>query len=148
MDESSLARDLNLKSVHLMNDLEAVARAVPVLRALDLLTLNKGEAVLNGPSQSSRRGRVWVNPFSPGMTHSMWRTAPRVGTVISRRQRSGKFVCLSTCCRVSVTSESSVSVPESAFPTFTNIFAMKRKKRKGPKLLNRSRPSKQIRQES
>jgi len=49
MDESSLARDLNLKSVHLMNDLEAVARAVPVLRALDLLTLNKGEAVLNGP---------------------------------------------------------------------------------------------------
>ena len=29
MDESSLATDLNLKSVHLMNDLEAVARAVP-----------------------------------------------------------------------------------------------------------------------
>src|SRR2546423_9358898 len=40
MDESSLARDLNLKSVHLMNDLEAVARPVPVLLALNLLTLN------------------------------------------------------------------------------------------------------------
>jgi glucokinase len=49
MDESSLAKDLNLKSVHLMNDLEAVARAVPVLRALDLLTLNEGEPVLKGP---------------------------------------------------------------------------------------------------
>ncbi|PYX80648.1 MAG: glucokinase [Acidobacteria bacterium] len=49
MDESSLAKDLNLKSVHLMNDLEAVARAVPVLRMLDLLTLNEGEPVLNGP---------------------------------------------------------------------------------------------------
>ena len=49
MDESSLARDLNLKTVHLMNDLEAVARAVPVLRALDLMTLNEGTPVLNGP---------------------------------------------------------------------------------------------------
>jgi glucokinase len=49
MDERSLASDLNLKSVHLMNDLEAVARAVPVLRASDLLTLNEGEPVLKGP---------------------------------------------------------------------------------------------------
>jgi len=49
MDETSLARDLNVKTVHLMNDLEAVARAVPVLRALDLITLNEGVPVLNGP---------------------------------------------------------------------------------------------------
>ena len=49
MDESSLARDLNLKTVHLMNDLEAVARAVPVLRADDLITLNEGTPVLHGP---------------------------------------------------------------------------------------------------
>src|SRR5258707_6124317 len=48
MDESSLARDLNLKSVHLMNDLEAVARSVPVLRPIDMLTLNQGEAVPRG----------------------------------------------------------------------------------------------------
>jgi len=48
MDEISLARDLNLKSVHLMNDLEAVARAVPVLRAIDLITLNEGQAVTKG----------------------------------------------------------------------------------------------------
>jgi glucokinase len=49
MDESSLARDLHLKSVHLMNDLEAVARAVPVLRPADLVTLNEGEPVRNAP---------------------------------------------------------------------------------------------------
>src|SRR6266478_5725534 len=49
MDETSLARDLNLKTVHLMNDLEAVARAVPVLRALDLIALNEGVPVLNAP---------------------------------------------------------------------------------------------------
>jgi glucokinase len=49
MDEKSLARDLNLKAAHLMNDLEAVARAVPALRSEDVLTINKGEAVTHGP---------------------------------------------------------------------------------------------------
>jgi glucokinase len=49
MDEKTLAKDLNLKSVHLLNDLEAVARAVPALRAVDLITINKGEPVANGP---------------------------------------------------------------------------------------------------
>jgi glucokinase len=48
MDEISLAKDLNLNSVHLMNDLEAVARAVPVLRAIDLVTLNEGRPVPKG----------------------------------------------------------------------------------------------------
>jgi glucokinase len=49
MDESSLKAELKLKSVHLMNDLEAVARAVPVLRPEDLITLNQGNPVPNGP---------------------------------------------------------------------------------------------------
>jgi len=49
MDESSLATDLNLTAVHLLNDLEAVARSVPVLRDADLITINEGEPVANGP---------------------------------------------------------------------------------------------------
>jgi glucokinase len=49
MDEESLKTELHLKSVHLMNDLEAVARAVPVLRSKDLITLNQGEPVPHGP---------------------------------------------------------------------------------------------------
>src|SRR5215470_16960490 len=49
MDEASLARDLGLESVHLMNDLEAVARAVPILRPSDVVTLNHGQPVPNGP---------------------------------------------------------------------------------------------------
>jgi len=49
LDESTLANDLNLKAIHLMNDLEAVARAVPALRAEDMITINKGEPVANGP---------------------------------------------------------------------------------------------------
>ena len=49
MDEDSLNAELSLKSVHLINDLEAVARAVPVLRSKDLITLNQGEPVPHGP---------------------------------------------------------------------------------------------------
>jgi len=48
IDEASLARDLNFKFVHLMNDLEAVARAVPILRASDVTTVNVGQPVLKG----------------------------------------------------------------------------------------------------
>src|SRR4029450_9885057 len=48
IDEASLARDLNFKFVHLMNDLEAVARAVPILRASDVSTLNVGHPVPKG----------------------------------------------------------------------------------------------------
>ena len=49
MDEATLARDLNLKSARLMNDLEAVAHSVPVLQAADRVTLNEGEPVAKGP---------------------------------------------------------------------------------------------------
>jgi len=48
IDQVSLARDLNLKSVHLLNDLEAVARSVPILRPIDIATLNVGKPVLKG----------------------------------------------------------------------------------------------------
>jgi len=49
LDEGTLANDLDLKAAHLMNDLEAVAHAVPSLRAQDVITINKGEPVSNGP---------------------------------------------------------------------------------------------------
>lgn len=48
MDEVSLARDLNLKSVRLMNDLEAVAKAIPYLGSGDIHTLNAGQPVPHG----------------------------------------------------------------------------------------------------
>ena len=49
LDEETLANDLDLKAAHLMNDLEAVARAVPALRAEDMITINKGQPVESGP---------------------------------------------------------------------------------------------------
>jgi len=48
MDETSLASHLRITSVHLMNDLQAVARSIPVLRPADIVTLNQGEPVRNG----------------------------------------------------------------------------------------------------
>src|SRR5215467_6523440 len=48
MDEASLAKDLNLESVRLINDLEAVARAIPTLRPSDVRTLNVGQPVPKG----------------------------------------------------------------------------------------------------
>ena len=50
IEDKSLAQELNLslKSVHLINDLEAIARAVPILRPSDVNTVNTGEAVPRG----------------------------------------------------------------------------------------------------
>jgi glucokinase len=50
IEETSLARELNLnvKSVHLINDLEAIARAIPILRPSDVETINTGEPVHRG----------------------------------------------------------------------------------------------------
>ena len=46
IEERSLAQDLNLDTKHVkaMNDLEAIARAVPILRPTDVVTINSGEA--------------------------------------------------------------------------------------------------------
>jgi glucokinase len=50
IQDAALAKELNLsvKSIHLINDLEAVARAVPILRPSDVCTLNPGEPVPRG----------------------------------------------------------------------------------------------------
>ncbi len=45
VDQASLAKELNLKAVHLLNDLEAIACAVPGLRPEDVDTLSAGEPV-------------------------------------------------------------------------------------------------------
>jgi len=50
IEETSLAQELNinLKAVHLINDLEAIARAVPILRPSDTAAINTGEPVPKG----------------------------------------------------------------------------------------------------
>ena len=48
MDEAYLREALNLSSVHLLNDLEAIAQAIPLLKGRDLRTLNKGNPLSTG----------------------------------------------------------------------------------------------------
>ena len=48
LDEGALARAFKLTSVRLLNDLEAIAYAVPNLQPADLHTLNAGEAAPGG----------------------------------------------------------------------------------------------------
>jgi glucokinase len=49
IEETALAQALKLNpnSVHLINDLEAIAWAVPILRPIDVQTINPGEIVRN-----------------------------------------------------------------------------------------------------
>jgi len=48
IDEAQLKKKLNLQSVLLLNDLEATAQGVPLLKAEDLHCLNKGEPIHGG----------------------------------------------------------------------------------------------------
>jgi glucokinase len=50
MEETGLAQALNLAphAVHLINDLEAIARSIPVLRPNDIETINVGEEIPKG----------------------------------------------------------------------------------------------------
>ncbi len=48
ISQTQLAESLNISTVHLLNDLVAVAQAVPHLKATDLHTLNQGEAAPGG----------------------------------------------------------------------------------------------------
>jgi glucokinase len=48
VDQAAMAKALNLRAVHLLNDLEAIAWAVPELRPEDVDTLSAGEPVARG----------------------------------------------------------------------------------------------------
>src|SRR5260370_15368324 len=60
IEDRSLAQELNLnlKSVHLINDLEAIARAVPILRSIDVITINSGEPGPKGTRAGGARATV------------------------------------------------------------------------------------------
>jgi glucokinase len=49
VDETELARALRFSHVRLLNDLDAIAHAVPVLDQSDLHTLHRGDPVSHGP---------------------------------------------------------------------------------------------------
>jgi glucokinase len=48
LEEEGMRQALNLSSVHLLNDLEAIAQAIPSLKECDLYTLNEGNPISGG----------------------------------------------------------------------------------------------------
>jgi glucokinase len=48
MEETQLQQELHIPSVRLLNDLDAIAHAVPYLESQDLHTINEGQAVSGG----------------------------------------------------------------------------------------------------
>jgi len=56
VDRASIARELNLEAVDLLNDLEAIANAIPGLRPADVVTLSAGTPV----------GQANIAVFAPG----------------------------------------------------------------------------------
>ena len=132
MDEESLKAELSLKSVHLMNDLEAVARAVPVLRSKDLITLNQGEPIPHGPIAIIAPGTGLGESFLTWDGSRYQAHSSEGGHSDFAPPTSVKSVCLNSCWSDSITWGWNVSARESEFPISTNIFATWKKYRKGP----------------
>jgi glucokinase len=134
MDENSLKAELRLKSVHLMNDLEAVARGVPGLRSNDLITLSQGDPIPEGPIAITAPGT------GLGESFLTWD-----GSRCPEHRSEG------ACCDFAPTDKRQIRLlefmlerfdpvgvepvaPESAFPISTNIFVMSKKYGKRPML--------------
>lgn len=64
MDETQLQEALNLSSVRLLNDLDAIAHAVPFLEPADLHILNEGQPPPGGPFGLAQGGAIAV--IAPG----------------------------------------------------------------------------------
>ena len=105
VEENSLAQELNLGKdyVKTINDLEAIARAVPILRPNDVVTINNGEASRGEPSRLLHLVRDLVNRSSLGKDRGIKLTAPRAVTPILLQPTSGKSACSNTCLRSSTT---------------------------------------------
>jgi len=105
IDENSLAQELNLdkESIHVMNDLEAIARAVPILRPNDVVTINNGKAIAQGTIAVIAPGTGLGGPSSLGMGRGIKLIAPKAVTPISLHATNGKSACSNTCLRSSIT---------------------------------------------
>jgi glucokinase len=82
LEEQKLGHALNLKTVYLLNDLEALAYAVPILESEDLLTLNKGNPVAEGTiaviAPGTGLGEAFLT-FEKGGANSRYRSHPSEG---------------------------------------------------------------------
>jgi len=105
IEDISLARELNLnlKSVFLINDLEAIARAVPILRPSDVVTINSGEGVPRGAIAVIAPGTGLGESFLTWDGSVISLIAPRVGMRTLLRPMRDRYVFSNTCSSGSIT---------------------------------------------
>ena len=149
MDETTLVEDLNLKAAHVMNALQTVARAVPALRAEDMITINQGEPVANGSIAIIAPGTGLGESFltwdgSHYSAHCSERGHSDFAPTDERQIRLLHYLLP----RFKGTWEWSVSALESVFGIFMNFFAMRKRLPNGRKLLSRSYPQRITRKRS
>ncbi len=101
MDEKDLQDALHIPSVRLLNDLDAIAHAVPYLDKRDLSTINEGQAAPEGAMAVIAPGTGLGEAFltwngSSYQTHSSEGCQLRTHLL---RQRLSQYLCLSERCR-------------------------------------------------
>src|SRR5262249_55247645 len=97
LDEAGLADALNLRMVHLFNDLEAVARSVPELIPEDLAALNVGEPVDQGAVAVIAPGTGLGEAFLIWDGSGTARSTLKAVTPSSRRRPTMRWVYSPVC---------------------------------------------------
>ncbi|RIK12292.1 MAG: hypothetical protein DCC51_16910 [Anaerolineae bacterium] len=116
-------------TVHLLNDLEALATAVPHLERPDLITLSEGLSRSNAaPSASLPPAPVWGRASScgTGRPPDTNPTLPRGAIALSVRRPRYNWICSTTGCLAWGTSAMSAFAPASASPISTPFCARRR----------------------
>ena len=107
IEEDALAQELNLnpQSVRLINDLEAIARAVSILRPSDMTTINSGEPVPTGAiaviAPGTGLGESLLGTLL-GMDPVIRLTVRRAVIPILRRPTRDRSACSNTCSLCSI----------------------------------------------
>ena len=104
IEETALAQALNLNpnSVHLINDLEAIAWAVPILRRIDVQAINPGEIVRNSAIGVIAPGTGLGESFLTWHESRYIAHSSEGGTQTSPLPTSDRSTCSNTCSRSSI----------------------------------------------
>jgi glucokinase len=99
VEDGVLAEDLNLniKSIRLINDLEAIARAIPILRPSDVNTIKTGEAVPKGTIAMVAPGTGLGESFLTWDGSGYLAHSSEGGHSDLRQPARDKSVCWNTC---------------------------------------------------
>ena len=142
MSEADLGHEFGLRDVHLLNDLEAIAWAVPTLGPADLTTLNTGAPIARGAIGVIAPGTGLGEAFLTWMARPTVPTPRKAATPISPPPTRCKLACWPSCSEKLTTSATSISARVLACPPsiITRQRPCARSARAGRRAGQRGRP--------